>query len=89
MLAHTHVPYSVPFKISKILSIIFFIKFNLGQSDTYRFHTIKLIYYFQNTSTIFLKANLEYLRGNYEKAIQFLNSKMKENLDFKYVTYIN
>ncbi|KAL0112103.1 hypothetical protein PUN28_013377 [Cardiocondyla obscurior] len=36
-----------------------------------------------NTSTIFLKANLEYLRGNYEKAIQFLNSKMKENLDFK------
>ncbi|KAL6261331.1 hypothetical protein P5V15_008851 [Pogonomyrmex californicus] len=36
-----------------------------------------------NTSTIFLKANLEYLRGNNEKAIQFLNSKMKENLDFK------
>lgn len=51
--------------------------------------SIKLSYYFQNTSTIFLKANLEYLRGNYEKAIQFLNSKMKENLDFKYVTYIN
>ncbi|XP_018407159.1 PREDICTED: CCR4-NOT transcription complex subunit 10 [Cyphomyrmex costatus] len=36
-----------------------------------------------NTSTIFLKAHLEYLRGNHEKAIQFLNSKMKENLDFK------
>ncbi|XP_012525698.3 CCR4-NOT transcription complex subunit 10 [Monomorium pharaonis] len=36
-----------------------------------------------NTSTIFLKANLEYLRGNYDKAMQFLNSKMKENLDFK------
>ncbi|XP_071638998.1 CCR4-NOT transcription complex subunit 10 [Temnothorax longispinosus] len=36
-----------------------------------------------NTSTIFLKANLEYLRGNYEKARQFLTSKMKENLDFK------
>ena len=44
-------------------------------------------YYFQNTSTIFLKAHLEYLRGNYEKAIQFLNSNMKET-DFKYVTYI-
>ncbi|KYN31247.1 CCR4-NOT transcription complex subunit 10 [Trachymyrmex septentrionalis] len=35
-----------------------------------------------NTSTIFLKAHLEYLRGNYEKAIQFLNSNMKET-DFK------
>ncbi|XP_067214110.1 CCR4-NOT transcription complex subunit 10 isoform X2 [Linepithema humile] len=36
-----------------------------------------------NTSTIFLKANLEYLRGNYKKAIKLLNSAATENLDFK------
>ncbi|KYQ56685.1 CCR4-NOT transcription complex subunit 10-B [Trachymyrmex zeteki] len=36
-----------------------------------------------NASTIFLKAHLEYLRGNYDKAMQFLNTKTKETLDFK------
>ncbi|XP_019883613.2 CCR4-NOT transcription complex subunit 10 isoform X3 [Camponotus floridanus] len=36
-----------------------------------------------NTSTIFLKANLEYLRGNYKKAMRLLNSATIENLDFK------
>ncbi|KAH0948907.1 hypothetical protein HN011_007678 [Eciton burchellii] len=36
-----------------------------------------------NTSTIFLKANLEYLRGNYKKAMKLLNSTNIENLDFK------
>lgn len=36
-----------------------------------------------NTSTIFLKANLEYLRGNYKKALKLLNSATMENLDFK------
>ncbi|OAD61954.1 CCR4-NOT transcription complex subunit 10 [Eufriesea mexicana] len=36
-----------------------------------------------NTSTVFLKANLEYLRGNYKKAIKLLNSVTSENLDFK------
>ncbi|XP_026830307.1 CCR4-NOT transcription complex subunit 10 isoform X3 [Ooceraea biroi] len=36
-----------------------------------------------NTSTIFLKANLEYLRGNYKKAMKLLNSTTIENLDFK------
>ncbi|XP_033183270.1 CCR4-NOT transcription complex subunit 10 [Bombus vancouverensis nearcticus] len=36
-----------------------------------------------NISTVFLKANLEYLRGNYKKAIKLLNSVTSENLDFK------
>lgn len=36
-----------------------------------------------NISTVFLKANLEYLRGNYKKAIKLLNSVTTENLDFK------
>ncbi|XP_076248278.1 CCR4-NOT transcription complex subunit 10 isoform X2 [Calliopsis andreniformis] len=36
-----------------------------------------------NISTVFLKANLEYLRGNYKKAIKLLNSVKSENLDFK------
>ena len=36
-----------------------------------------------NMSTVFLKANLEYLRGNYKKAIKLLNSVQSENLDFK------
>ncbi|XP_043784523.1 CCR4-NOT transcription complex subunit 10 [Apis laboriosa] len=36
-----------------------------------------------NISTVFLKANLEYLRGNYKKAIKLLNSITSENLDFK------
>lgn len=36
-----------------------------------------------NTSTIFLKANLEYLRGNYKKAMKLLSSATIENLDFK------
>lgn len=51
---------------------------------------ILLLYYcFQNTSTIFLKANLEYLRGNHKKAMKLLNSATTENLDFKYVVRIN
>ncbi|KZC13924.1 CCR4-NOT transcription complex subunit 10 [Dufourea novaeangliae] len=36
-----------------------------------------------NISTVFLKANLEYLRGNYKTAIKLLNSVTSENLDFK------
>lgn len=36
-----------------------------------------------NISIVFLKANLEYLRGNYKKAIKLLNSVTSENLDFK------
>ncbi|CAK9803883.1 CCR4-NOT transcription complex subunit 10 [Anthophora plagiata] len=36
-----------------------------------------------NISTVFLKANLEYLRGNYKKAIKLLNSVTSVNLDFK------
>lgn len=36
-----------------------------------------------NISTIYLKANLEYLRGNYKKAVKLLNSVTSENLDFK------
>ncbi|XP_076379110.1 CCR4-NOT transcription complex subunit 10 [Megalopta genalis] len=36
-----------------------------------------------NISTVFLKANLEYLRGNYKKAIKLLNSVTSENMDFK------
>lgn len=36
-----------------------------------------------NNSTIMLKANIEYLRGNYKKAIKILNSTSIENLDFK------
>ncbi|CAD1468828.1 unnamed protein product, partial [Heterotrigona itama] len=36
-----------------------------------------------NISTVFLKANLEYLRGNYKKAIKLLNSVTSENFDFK------
>ncbi|KAK0173219.1 hypothetical protein PV328_006450 [Microctonus aethiopoides] len=35
-----------------------------------------------NTSTIFLKAHLEYVRGNYEKSMKLLNSST-ENLDYK------
>lgn len=50
---------------------------------TFMYMLIKLLYYFQNTSTIFLKANLEYLRGNYKKAMRLLNSATIENLDFK------
>ena len=46
------------------------------------------LFYFQNISTVFLKANLEYLRGNYKKAIKLLNSVTSENLDFKYDNYI-
>ncbi|XP_050585133.1 CCR4-NOT transcription complex subunit 10 [Bombus affinis] len=36
-----------------------------------------------NISTVFLKANIEYLRGNYKKAVRLLNSVTSENLDFK------
>lgn len=36
-----------------------------------------------NISTVFLKANLEYLRGNYKKAIKLLNSVKSENLEYK------
>lgn len=36
-----------------------------------------------NISTVFLKANLEYLRGNHKKAIKLLNSLTSENLNFK------
>ncbi|XP_043686555.1 CCR4-NOT transcription complex subunit 10 [Vespula pensylvanica] len=36
-----------------------------------------------NISTLCLKANLEYLKGNYKKAIKLLNSLTTENLDFK------
>ncbi|XP_029178795.1 CCR4-NOT transcription complex subunit 10 [Nylanderia fulva] len=37
-----------------------------------------------NTSTIFLKANLEYLRGNYKKAMKLLNSAtIERHLDYK------
>lgn len=50
---------------------------------------LQIILLFQNTSTIFLKANLEYLRGNYKKAMRLLNSATIENLDFKYVTNVN
>lgn len=42
---------------------------------------------FQNISTVFLRANLEYLRGNYKKAIKLLNSVTSENLDFKYAKF--
>lgn len=45
-------------------------------------------FYFQNISTVFLKANIEYLRGNYKKAVRLLNSVTSENLDFKYDDYI-
>ncbi|XP_076547685.1 CCR4-NOT transcription complex subunit 10 isoform X2 [Osmia lignaria lignaria] len=36
-----------------------------------------------NISTVFLKANLEYLRGNYKKAVKLLNSVTSENVEFK------
>ncbi|XP_012284437.1 CCR4-NOT transcription complex subunit 10 isoform X2 [Orussus abietinus] len=34
-------------------------------------------------STVFLKANLEYLRGNYRKAVKILNSITNENLEYR------
>lgn len=46
-------------------------------------------YCFQNASTICLKANLEYLRGNYKKAIKLLNTSTTENVDFRYVLVCN
>ncbi|XP_024943516.1 CCR4-NOT transcription complex subunit 10 isoform X2 [Cephus cinctus] len=36
-----------------------------------------------NISSIFLKANLEYLRGNSKKAMKIMNSITTENLEFK------
>lgn len=37
-------------------------------------HEINVISFFQDISTIFLKANLEYLRKNYKKATKLLNT---------------
>ncbi|GLH02442.1 CCR4-NOT transcription complex subunit 10 [Gryllus bimaculatus] len=36
-----------------------------------------------NLSSVFLKANLEYLRGNYKKAMKVLSSLSQNNLSFK------
>lgn len=59
---------------------------NVNISNAFSYSIVNIL--LQTLTSVLLKGNLEYQRGNYRKAMKVINSIPQSSLSFKYVIFI-